>query len=106
MTPMAPREYRDGSGRCGRSGWDTGGLMTRVNTPAGTTAVVWLDGETGNGAGSELGGKAGSLARLMRAGLGASVPPGFVVPADGELRSEERRVGKEGQVRKSQQQVE
>src|SRR5688572_19000261 len=45
------------------------------------TGVIWLDAEMSEVGLEALGGKARSLVRLVRAGLGESVPPGFVVPA-------------------------
>ena len=58
--------------------------MTRAGATQATAEVVWLDGELAEGPLEQLGGKARSLVRLIRAGLGERVPAGFVVPAEME----------------------
>jgi rifampicin phosphotransferase len=56
--------------------------MTGASAAIGTAEIVWLDGELTEDALARLGGKARSLVRLVRAGLGDHVPSGFVVQAE------------------------
>ena len=55
--------------------------MTGASAARAIAEAVWLDGEIAEETLEQLGGKARSLVRLVRAGLGEHVPAGFVVPA-------------------------